>query len=368
MDQPDVLDRVTNEYLPIDTPRETSQFASLLAPKLPSLIDGEPALAEAAIRLAAKYKVDQLADRVAAVAESESVKVPVRIAALEAVVSLRGEGALDTVRRAVDSDSPRIRSSARRLLIDLDPQAAVKQLELALREGTTSERQQAIAGLTDLATDRADAILVDWFDRFLAGDVPSAIQLDLIEAAESRNTPEFQSRLTEYRQGLTEGDPLADYRVCLEGGDADAGYAIFSGRSDASCRRCHSVEPGTILVGPNLAGIGADKNRQYLLESLVLPDKTIAKGFETVVAITAEGKTVAGVKRSEDDEKLVLVMPTGEEVTLLRDNIEFVAPGKSGMPADLIKHLSRGDVRDIVEFLSSLKDKNKTFQPGGGHE
>jgi quinoprotein glucose dehydrogenase len=33
--------------------------------------------------------------------------------------------------------------------------------------------------------------------------------------------------------------------------------------------------------------------------------------------------------------------------------------GKSAMPEDVVKHLSKSELRDLVEFLSSLKEQPK---------
>ncbi|QDT38921.1 PVC-type heme-binding CxxCH protein [Stratiformator vulcanicus] len=366
--EPGPLDRVINKYRPIESPRQTEFMAELLAPHLSDFFKSDVDFARPAIELSAQYGVEAVADEVAAIADASDADPATREAALQAAVSLRGDAASEVVRRAVRADSPLVRSTARRLLIKIDPDDAVKQLKLALRDGTVEEQQSAIAGLVKLETAEADAVLLEWFDKFLAGSAPAAIQLDLIEAAEQRNSVAFEDRIASYSSTLSDGDPIAKYRVSLEGGDPENGYAIFFGRSDASCRRCHAVVDNKILVGPNLAGIGAEKTKEYLLESLVLPGKAIAKGFETVIVVTAEGKIVAGIKRFEDDEKLILVKPTGENVTILQDDIDDVAPGKSGMPEDLIKYLSRSDVRDLVAYLASLKDKNATTESAAGHE
>jgi quinoprotein glucose dehydrogenase len=38
-----------------------------------------------------------------------------------------------------------------------------------------------------------------------------------------------------------------------------------------------------------------------------------------------------------------------------KDQIDERETGKSAMPEDLAKHLSKSELRDLVEFLSSLK-------------
>ena len=44
-------------------------------------------------------------------------------------------------------------------------------------------------------------------------------------------------------------------------------------------------------VGPELGDIGLKQKRDYLLEAIVLPNKQIAKGYESVLITKTDGKT-----------------------------------------------------------------------------
>ena len=140
--------------------------------------------------------------------------------------------------------------------------------------------------------------------------------------------------------------------MSLEGGYAKRGYYIFFGRSSASCRRCHSVQNSGGAVGPELSVIGKEKNREYLLEAIVAPNAKIAKGFEPVIAVMHSGKVYAGTKRSDEGTTLELMLADGTVISLPKDEIDELAKGQSAMPADLIKHLSLADLRDLVEYLA----------------
>ena len=59
-------------------------------------------------------------------------------------------------------------------------------------------------------------------------------------------------------------------------GNAENGKTVFNGAG--ACSGCHSVEPGQVLVGPSLAGVGADGAAE-LHESIVEPDAKITEGF-----------------------------------------------------------------------------------------
>ena len=51
-----------------------------------------------------------------------------------------------------------------------------------------------------------------------------------------------------------------------------------------SCLRCHAKDGVGGEAGPDLTGIGGKKDRQYILESIVFPNVTIADGFTKMEA------------------------------------------------------------------------------------
>ena len=97
---------------------------------------------------------------------------------------------------------------------------------------------------------------------------------------------------------------------------------------------------------------GKSKPRLELLESILLPNAKIAKGFDTVVLVTDDGLVYTGVLREETAEVVKLMTSTGEVISVPTQKIEDRARGKSGMPEDVTKGLTKRDLRDLVEFLS----------------
>lgn len=51
----------------------------------------------------------------------------------------------------------------------------------------------------------------------------------------------------------------------------------------------------------------------------------------------------------------MLMDAEGARKRILKDDVDEINDGKSPMPEDLVKQLSRRDIRDLVEFLASLK-------------
>ena len=61
--------------------------------------------------------------------------------------------------------------------------------------------------------------------------------------------------------------------------------------SAAGCKTCHSLEPGVIIIGPSLAGIGSSAGtrvenetaEEYLKESILKPDAHLVEDFPSGV-------------------------------------------------------------------------------------
>src|SRR6185503_17591976 len=82
---------------------------------------------------------------------------------------------------------------------------------------------------------------------------------------------------------------------------------IFMERPDASCVRCHKINGQGGEVGPNLTGIGSKRDREYILESILYPNKQIAPGFESVLVQMNNGQSYAGVVKGQDADFLNIV-------------------------------------------------------------
>ena len=249
-----------------------------------------------------------------------------------------------------------LRLEASRLNAILHPEDAAGQLAAQLQSGSVAERQGAFTALGRLKSDAADAILAEWLDRLMKREVPNEVLLDLVEAAALRTAAPVKSRLEAYNQWKLPQDHLTPYREALFGGNADRGRKIFYENAAVGCTRCHHVgNDGGGNAGPVLDGIATRQPREYLLESIVFPNQQIAPGFESVTVTMKNGASYAGLVKGESVSELVLLSPEEGEVRLARAEIRDRARGLSGMPEGLGQLLSRQELRDVVEFLGTLK-------------
>jgi quinoprotein glucose dehydrogenase len=281
------------------------------------------------------YAADLRAEALSALADRNDPKLP------------------DAVKIGLDDAAPRLREQAIHSLAKLP--GSVPQLSQFLKSGTTGEQQAALAALADAQDKEADAALAAALAQLRQGDWKPQLQLDLIEAVQKRNNPVLVGELQAWESSLPKNDALAEFRVSLLGGSAENGRAVFE-RSDASCIRCHTVHKQGGIVGPVLDGIGARQPREYLLESIILPNAKIAPGFETVAMKLKDGKTVTGILKSETPAEITLLNADGLMVKIPAAQVEARTRGVSAMPEGFGKTLNKRDLRDLVEYLAELKN------------
>ena len=351
---PGPLDRVTNDYRPLN-PR-TEDMAAVVRPMLGSLFSGSRKVRESAAKLAGQYGIKDVEPFLLEIARDAASSGSERVSALNALETLKSPHLQPLVDSSLSDADATVRAEARRLLVGFDPARAVKLLAETMDGDSVPEQQAAIAVLASVKRDDADDVLDQWLERLVNRKVSDAIELDLLEAAQARKKRELLARVDDFNKQRNPTDHLRDYREALAGGSIQRGSDVFFGRAEVSCRRCHKIDGNGGDVGPDLSRIGLDKNREYLLEAIVDPNKQIAKGFETVILQMEDGQVHAGIIKSDDGTRVSVQKPDGSVVTLDKSKIEDRAVGKSGMPEDLIKKMSKSDIRDLVEFLSTLKN------------
>lgn len=251
-----------------------------------------------------------------------------------------------------------------RLVAKARPDLAVARLVAVLGNGSIRRRQAAYAALGALSGPEADALISARLDDLTAGKVPAELELDLLQAAGTRKGGEIASKVARFDAERAAGDHLAGYRESLAGGSVRRGRKVFLENTAAGCLRCHKVEGKGGEVGPAVDGIADRRDRRYLLESLVAPDRQIAEGFETTVVAMADGRVHSGIAKGEDDATLRLITADGKAIALPKAEIEERKRGASAMPSDIVKQLNKGEIRDLVEYLSTLRAIPKA---GDGH-
>ncbi len=351
---PGELDRVMNRYLPLPD-RDSAPAVKALQDNFAGILLGSNAIQTKAVEVAAKVGMTGVSDILRSYVVDKSNSLQLRRQALVGLVGLEKDKAQADVVRALDDDSAALRSEAIKLLAKLDPTHSLTAIENALESQDAGERQAAWDALAMLDSEPAKKLIEGGLRSYIAGKLPPDVWLNVIEAAEGRVSSSDVEKLTEFESTVAASDSLAEYRDCVFGGDAEAGKKLFFTKTELSCVRCHKVEQTGGEVGPNLTAIAKTKDNRYLLESIVNPDAKIAENFETVVLLTEDDELITGILRKETESEIELMDADGKLITVDPNAVVSRKKGKSSMPADLIKHLTRRELRDLVAYLSTLK-------------
>lgn len=111
-------------------------------------------------------------------------------------------------------------------------------------------------------------------------------------------------------------------------------------------------------IGPDLTRIGQVRSERDLLEAIVFPSASFARGYEPVVIRTRSGEVRGGLLRSDLPDEVVLATGEHDESRIPRRDIVDLQPGTvSLMPQGLDEQLTRQELADLLAFL-------KTPSPG----
>jgi quinoprotein glucose dehydrogenase len=345
-EKPSGRDRLMGLWRPIPE-RSADDAVNAVASRLRAfLLDPAEGVSVAAARVAGHYKLEGAAALLKDAFGDRTLAAGSRLAALRALAGMNGDLA-PTVLAALREKDPAIVREAVRLVPQAGIPDAPAQLEKILEgESPVFVRQAAVLALGELGADSALGTLFDQ-------GVPPSLELEVLEAAGKRAS--LKPRLAAFLATRKADDPMSPYRESLEGGDGEAGRRIFFERSDVQCVRCHGVGDLGGQVGPPLSKIGGEKTREYLLESILFPNKQIAEGWGQVAVQLGNDSIEIGRVAKESDGFLMLVLSDGSRKAIAKSDIKARKAALSAMPEDLAKNLSKRDLRDLVAYLSSLR-------------
>lgn len=143
-----------------------------------------------------------------------------------------------------------------------------------------------------------------------------------------------------------------DWSEAVRTGNAEHGRRLFSAEG-LGCVKCHAIlanQKGG--GGPSLAGALGRLTVSHVVESVLVPNKQVAPVFGTTTLVTDEGQTLAGLVIEENDDQVVLLLPTAIRQTVAKRAIEDrkLQP-VSPMPSGLVKTPS--ELRDLLAYLMS---------------
>jgi putative heme-binding domain-containing protein len=138
-----------------------------------------------------------------------------------------------------------------------------------------------------------------------------------------------------------------------EKGNVENGKKVYH-RAELACIVCHRIGDEGGKVGPALDAVGSAQPLEFIIGTVIEPQREVKEGFETVRITTKKGTEVIGVIVAGNDSELTLRDAGGMEHTVAQADIakrEFIG---SLMPAGLTDNLSAEDLRDLFAYLAQL--------------
>ena len=283
----------------------------------------------------------------------------VRQAAVEGIALLGGPASLEFLAELSRENLPiAVRRWAVIALAGLDAnQAAPRAVELLRSPELPPEAASELVGVFVQRKDGATPLVKALAGVTLPPDV-AKVALRTVRST-GREPPELVAALTKAgnlaspRHELTAAEMKQLMTDVLAKGDAARGEALYR-RKDLSCQKCHAIAGAGGLVGPDMISLGASAQLDYIIDSLLLPNKQVKEGFNSLRIDLKDGRQLTGVKVRETAKELVVRDSEDREIVVPQANIDDKTIAGSLMPEGLTDSLTRGEFLDLVRFLSEL--------------
>ncbi|MBL8865781.1 MAG: sorbosone dehydrogenase, partial [Planctomycetia bacterium] len=248
--------------------------------------DPRPGIRAAALRLMGLVKFELFRKDLQVRAGDAKVAPAERAAAFDGIVSLGGAKTNEFLAKMSAKEQPVLtRRLAAQSLAGVDLAAAAKASAdiLAASDGKDDPTDLYMAFI---ARKGGPAALAKAFkDAKLSADV-AKVGLRSIRSS-SQNLPDLVAAITKAGNlGAARKEPTADevkqyVADVLKSGDPARGEAIYR-RKELKCLNCHAIAGSGGQVGPDMTSIGASAQPDYLVESLLIPNKAVKEGYHAI--------------------------------------------------------------------------------------
>ncbi|GAB4056058.1 HEAT repeat domain-containing protein [Spirosoma litoris] len=354
--KPSVLDRVDGRYRGV-IERDPAVLKTKTADLYIKLLThSDLALRLSAIKAIAKLNLTEASEPLFSRLASDK-EATVRIAALRALASMNDKEVSKAIETALADNEKSVRVAGLDLLAksSMPKDRMVSLLSDVINTRTTEEKQAALLTLGKLPIANSQKTFDQLLAKMTAGTMPTELQLELEEAIESSHSPQLSAKYKAITSKLSPDALAVTYKGSLLGGEPDLGRRIFFRHQTAQCIRCHAYDDLGGNAGPRLNGVASRLTREQLLEALINPSARLAPGFGTVNLKLKNGKTVSGILQGETSTEIKVKVGDQPDVAIRKDQVAKRTTAPSSMP-EMKYLLTKREIRDVVSFLSTLKD------------
>ena len=150
-----------------------------------------------------------------------------------------------------------------------------------------------------------------------------------------------------------QAERLGALEPLLKNGDPERGHAAYT-MGKGACITCHKVGDEGRMVGPDLSTVGRIRTGRDLLESILYPNESLARDFETWSVTLNSGIAHVGLIQRETKDTVYVITPAAEEIPVPRSDIQSIdSIPISLMPQGLDQAMTQEELLDIIAFLKA---------------
>ncbi len=286
-----------------------------------------------------------------------------RVTALQSLLDANDRGLVPTLAQLLEDVAP-LREVAIRGLAQYDDVSVGPALLAAYSGFTPSQRRMALATLC--ARPGSAGVLLDAIESKQI--VGTDLTADLVSQLQFLNDKQIDAKLervwgTARESAADKLKLIADYKSLIESSehpqpDIELGRAVFAN----TCMKCHQLYGVGFKIGPDLTGSNRS-NLDYLLSNVVDPSSVMAKEYQPTIILTADGRVVSGLVKSEDKTSVTIQTTDAKVIVPLNEIDERIQSESSMMPDDQLKQFSPHQVRSLVAYLRATQQSPMLATP-----
>ena len=316
----------------------------------------------AAIECAGLWKIESLQEPIRELADTEQSNQALRKASLHALARLGGKSNQEMLLQwSGNVDSPDLAIAAVSALAEMNLKLAAGQAVKLMGEIDTPQQLSALSNLFVQRKGGAGVLVNALKGQKISKD--AAIQLGRLIQSSGRSNPQLAKAIAT-AGGLSGSGAPQPVNLSKEemarliqevktSGNPQRGEAIFR-REELSCLKCHAIGGAGGKVGPDIISLGGSSQPDYIVDSLLNPNKAVKENYNAVTVVTLQGKVHSGVLVRRTDTQLVLRDANDKLMNVPLEQIDEETPAASLMPVGLLDKLTRQELVDLVRFLSEL--------------
>jgi len=310
-------------------------------------------------KLAGSWNVSSVAGRLERIAADLETGPELAEAAVEGLALMDAEAADAALKRLASDRTPstiRLRAIAGYARSSPDSVAMLAAEGLAIAQESDDPLPLIRPYLTraKLANQLASSLRGKRMDTEVATKALRLLGSAPVDTSELKRAIEDAAGIEPVDQAL-DADEMAEFIAFTQtNGNARRGEEVY--RRDALlCYTCHAIGGSGGSLGPDLTSLGASAPMDYIVDSLLQPQKKIKEGYHVVSVSLKDGSVISGTLSKEDSQSITVRDASDRSLVISKSDVasQTISP-VSLMPPGLTASLRKDELADMVAFLSEL--------------